>query len=474
VSKEEAKYFYRQGLHLLITERYEEAIEFLTRAIELDPEFIDAYSSRGELYKMTGHLIEGNTDIETAKSLRSGKWSFTTKPAVKRERTKLNMDDIESIYDSVYADRSDEDDSIEFDSEIYDYVFSDDSLDTEEVWDGLIHDDTETRGFPAILEFLGGAREEVSGALLFQPTRKDLTITQEDGSIDRIVYLEQLACIRFAGMPPEFHKEKNSSCHVEIIETSDGNIYHEAIHPEQDMENVLLGFSTKEHTRFKFSLLPISNIKKRYQERYLGEILLEKRFIAGDVLKSALAEHQQMKKMKFGKIIAKKAQILYAAVELELKKAYEGNMQGLKIGEILLAAGLVNEEQILEALQYQESLQNKKIGQFLIEKGIIQEKEVYVSLAEKFRIPFVDLRKVKVNKVILSLLPRDIVLKLKVMPIAIKDTSLIVATLCPDPGPLCEIILKNSPFTDVQFVLAQPSHLKNIIHMLYVIKGLGK
>ncbi len=472
MSKEEAKHFYRQGLRLLSSERYAEAIEFFTKAVELDPEFIDAYSNRGELYKMIGRYVEGNTDTETAKALRSGKLSSRT--TGKRETSKLNMDDVESIYDAVYSEGDDNEDPIEFDGDVYDYVFSDDSLDTEEAWDGLIHDDSETRGFPAILEFLGKGREEVSGALLFQPTKEDLTITKDDGSIDRIVYLEQLSCIRYAGIPSEFDKQPNDSCHIEIIETNDGNIYHEAIHPEQEMGNILLGFSTKEHTRFKYSLLPIGNIKKRRQERYLGDILVEKRFIAGDALKSALEEHQQLRKMKFGKIIAKKAQILYSAVELELKKAYEGNMQGLKIGEILLAAGLVNEEQILEALQYQESLQNKKIGQFLIEKGIIQEKEIYVSLAEQLRIPFVDLRKIKVNKVILSLLPRDIILQLKVMPIAVKESSLIVATLRPDIGPLCEIVLKNSQFTDVQFVLAQPTHLKNIINMLYVVKGVGK
>jgi tetratricopeptide (TPR) repeat protein len=469
VNKEEARHFHRQGLKLLHAERYPEAIEFFTRAIELDPEFSDAYTNRGELYKLMGRLIEGNTDIETARSLRSGKLSSR---AVQRETPKLNMDDIESIYDSIPG--GGDEDSLAFDDNIYDYVFSDDSLETEDVWDGLIHDDTETRGFPAILEFLDGVREEVSGALLFQPTGEDLTITREDGSIDRIVYLAQLARIRFAGLPPEYHKEMDSSCHIEIIETSDGNIYHEAIHPEQDMNNILLGFSTKEQSRFKFSLLPLVNIRKRCQERYLGDILLEKRFIAGDVLKSALEEHQQMKKMKFGKIIAQKAQILYSAVEVELKKAYEGNMQGLKIGEILLAAGLVNEKQILEALQYQESLQKKKIGQFLIEKGIIQEREVYLSLAEKFRIPFVDLRRVKVNKAVLSFLPREVVLKLKVMPIAVKDASLIVATMRPDPLPLRDIALKNCRLSDVRFVLVQPSHLKNIINMLYVVKGIGK
>jgi type IV pilus assembly protein PilB len=112
-----------------------------------------------------------------------------------------------------------------------------------------------------------------------------------------------------------------------------------------------------------------------------------------------------------------------------------------------------------------------KIGQFLVEKGILQESEVYISLAEKFRIPFIDLRKIKVNKKILSLLPRDTVLDYNVMPMALKGSALVVATLLPDPSSICEDILKHSRIPDIQFVLAQPTHLKNVINLLYKTKG---
>jgi len=465
VNKKEALLYFNQGMKFLHAEKLNEALDFFTRAIELDPNHTESYKNRGEIYTMLGRIVEGNADLEKAKFLRSGKAGGSGNEVKVK---KFDMKSVENVYDDVFAATSSgSDDLMDFDDQIYDYVFSDETLESDDLWDSLADEQSDKMGFPAIFEYLDGRREEVSRAVLFQPSSDEITLIQEDGNKNRIVALEQLSCMRMAGLPTQYSKKKDSRCHVEIIETLDGNIYHESIHPAQDMKNVLLGFSTKEGTPFKYTLIPLINIKKRYQRRFLGEILLEKRFIAGDVLKSALEEHQQLRKMKFGKIIAKHAHILYSAVEVEIQKAYEANKKGLKIGEILLDAGLVNEEQILEALDHQEKMQNTKIGQFLIEKGIIQEKEVYMALAEKFRIPFVDLRLQKVSKKILSLLPDTIIQRYKVLPIAVKETSLVVATVRPDPSAICEIVLKQSPMKDIEFVLAQPSHLRNVIRMLY-------
>lgn len=462
----EAQYYNRQGLQLLHADRLEESIEFFSKAIELDPEFSEAYLNRGEVCLLLDRVVEGNTDIQKAKDIKSGKLSSSKKPTGPVQ--KLNMKKVESIYDSVFPEDSNGyENALEFDDDLYDYVFSDDQLEDDTIWDNLIHDETDTRGFPSIIEYHGGEREEVSGALLFQPTHNDITLTLDDGSTKRVVPLEQICCIRMAGIPQDIAKVQDYSCQIEIIETIDGNIYHEAIHPEQDIDNLLLGFSTKEDTRFKYTLIPKKNIQKRCQQRYLGDILVEKRYIAGEIFKRALEEYQQMKSMKLGKIIAQRANILYSSVEQEIKNAYENNIRGLKTGEILLAAGLVNEEQILDALEYQESIQNQKIGQFLIEKGIIQEKEIYLALAEKFRIPFVDLRKQKVTKSTLTALPRDMVIQHQIMPLSLKDGILIVATLQPDTSKLCEFVLKQAKCQEISFVLAQPSHLKNIIHVLY-------
>lgn len=469
--KEEATHYHRQGLRMVHGGRYNDAIDFFTKAIEIDPNFAEAYQNRGEVLQVQGRLVEANVDLKSAKDLRTGKYKLTKFD--KKNITKVNMAEVESIYDTIYPEGTayDEKDTIQFEDDLFDYVFSDDSLEDDEVWDGLTKDQDESKGTPAILEYFDGEREEVLHAKLFQPGEKDVSIFNEEGRLDRVIALDSMCCIRVTSLPAEIIKKLNGETHVEIIETNDGNIFHEAVFAGQDFDHGLFGLSTKQETRFRYSFFPKSNIKRRCQERYLGDILLEKRFITVDVLNGALEELQRLKEMKLGKIIAITSQLHHSTLEEEIEKAQEGPLKGLKIGEILLASGIVNEKQVLDALDYQESLQKKRIGQFLVEKGILQEREVYISLSEKFRIPFIDLRKIRVNKKILSLLPRETVVKYSVMPITLKGSALVIATQLPDPSPICEEILKHSLIPAIQFVLAQPSHLKNVIHLLYKTKN---
>ena len=463
MKKKESLMYFRQGLEFLQGDRLDDALNFFSKAINLDPLYAEAYRNRGEVLNMLGREAEANADLQRAKSLQTGAGGGSPKK-VSRKIDKIDLQSVENIHGNLLG----VDDTIDFDSRLYDYVFSDDTLESDTLLASLAADKPQQLDFPAILEYLDGRRDEVLVTSLFGPARDEIILARkEDGGKEIIIALEQLSCIRLARMPAGFARNKDASCHVEIIETVDGNIYHEYIHPQQELNNVLYGFSTKQDSRFKYTLIPRAIIRKRLQRRHLGQILLDRKLIEGEALKHALEEHSELKKVKFGKIIAQHAHILYSAVESEIQRAYQANQQGLKIGEILLKAGLVNEEQIMAALEHQERLKNKKLGQFLIEKGILQENEVYQALAEKFRIPFIDLRQQKVTRATLGLLPREVIQKLHVLPLAIREGVLVVATLLPDPGPICEIVLQHASARNVEFVLVQPSHLKNVIRVLF-------
>jgi len=368
----------------------------------------------------------------------------------------------------VYEDLTlDADDELDFEDDLYDYVFSDDTLESDNLLEKVSTPQTTKTGAAAILEYLNGKRQEVPWTYLFEPTEDEITLVHDEGAEPEIVSIEQLSCIRLSRVPSGFARNKDDQCHVEIIETFDGNIFYESIHPVQNQENILFGFSTKKDTRFKYTIIPLHNIKKRSQRRHLGQILLDKKLITNVALQNVLDEHSELKKIKFGRVLAEHAKILYSAVEHEIQKAYEKPHQQLKVGEILLNAGLVSEEQIVSALAHQKRLQNRKLGNFLIEKGILQEKDVCMALAEKFRIPFVDLRHQKGSKKVLSLLPSELIKKLKVLPLSFNNGTLVIATLLPEPSTICEVILKHTPVKDIEFVLAQPSHLKNVINILF-------
>lgn len=463
---EEALHYNRNGLQLFHAEKLDEAIEFFSKAIEIDPSYPDPYQNRGQVLILLGRLVEGNADLHKAKALRSGllkKRNRTTAPV-----TKYDLGEVESIYDATFAEEADRDDTVSFDSDFYDSVFSDDAIETEKLREGLADDLHDAAGTPAVIEFLGGGREEVSCLVLFDPSPEEVTVIEANAENGRrTVPFRKISCLRLANLPRGIQAPALSSCQVEIIETRDGNIYHERFSSECHLQNGLLGLSTKDNTRLMYSFFPAANIKLRYQQRYLGEILIEKRFISDEILKRAIEEHQMMRDMQLGRILARQANILYSTIESAIRKAQNDGKKWLKTGEILLDAGLVNEEQILQALELQEKMKSKRLGEFLIEKGIINEKELYISLAEKFRIPFVDLRQYKVPRKILSLLPRKVIRKNTVMPIALEDSALVVATIDPDVSLIEPEVIRHSPVKEVRFVLTQPTHLKNVINVLF-------
>ncbi|HHO47376.1 MAG TPA: hypothetical protein ENN06_02800 [Desulfobacteraceae bacterium] len=54
-----------------------------------------------------------------------------------------------------------------------------------------------------------------------------------------------------------------------------------------------------------------------------------------------------------------------------------------------------------------------------------------------------------------------------VMPIGLQDGALVLATGDPDVSLIREEIVRRSPVKNVRFVLAQPTHLKNVINVLF-------
>ena len=185
------------------------------------------------------------------------------------------------------------------------------------------------------------------------------------------------------------------------------------------------------------------------------------------MLQRALQEYEQVKCMTLEKIIAQKARIPLAKINEILDQAKENQMQGLQKEEILLFSGLIGEEEILDAVESLENIQQLTLDQFLVEKGVVQEREIYISLAEKHKIPFVDLKGRKISKKTFSILPKSMIVKHEILPLAMKDDTMLVATHFADMTHLSEAIVKIADCKDVKFVLSPPSQIKKIISLLF-------
>jgi type IV pilus assembly protein PilB len=106
----------------------------------------------------------------------------------------------------------------------------------------------------------------------------------------------------------------------------------------------------------------------------------------------------------------------------------------LKLGDILLAKGLIDEQKIAEAVKQQRRL-GKRMGQIIVDQGWVSEKDMLVALGEQLSIPFVQLRSGLYDPQVTELLSKDIVSRLKVLPLFRVRGELTLATANPQAIP---------------------------------------
>jgi type IV pilus assembly protein PilB len=101
-------------------------------------------------------------------------------------------------------------------------------------------------------------------------------------------------------------------------------------------------------------------------------------------------------------------------------------MKRKKLGEILQEAGLVNEDQIQKALKIAKQT-GKRIGKILIEMEWVSEVDICQTLSKQLGIPMISLKNKKIDPKVLGLLPAKLCFKRRLIPLIVKDRSLVVA-----------------------------------------------
>src|SRR5262245_19498614 len=93
---------------------------------------------------------------------------------------------------------------------------------------------------------------------------------------------------------------------------------------------------------------------------------------------------------------------------------------------MLVAAGVVSEAQLREALAYQLN-GGLRLGEALLKLGYVDETTLTRHLARRLGMPFVDLTKDRVPESILARIPAEFAKEQGLLPIADKGGKLIVA-----------------------------------------------
>ncbi|MFV0520481.1 MAG: GspE/PulE family protein [Lachnospirales bacterium] len=106
-------------------------------------------------------------------------------------------------------------------------------------------------------------------------------------------------------------------------------------------------------------------------------------------------------------------------------------MKKLRLGDLLVAAGKINEEQLMMALKIQKEKGGKKLGAILVSEGFLTERVMLSALEEQLGIPYVDLSTVRMEKEIVKSLKEEIARRHNVIVVGMRNNKFIVATSDP-------------------------------------------
>ena len=98
-----------------------------------------------------------------------------------------------------------------------------------------------------------------------------------------------------------------------------------------------------------------------------------------------------------------------------------------RLGDMLIAAGYITEEQLNKALEIQRQTPDKKLGNIIVEQGYTTPRRLYKTIARQLNIEFVDLTTVDISKDLARIVPRTIVNKYQVVPVRADEKTLHLA-----------------------------------------------
>ncbi len=136
-----------------------------------------------------------------------------------------------------------------------------------------------------------------------------------------------------------------------------------------------------------------------------------------------------------------------------------------RLGEILVAAKAITEEQLRAALAVQEQ-RTILLGEALMEQGAVDELTLFRALAKQGRLPFVDLAERTPPARLTELIDGKTAWELKAMPVAEKDDQLVMAVADPQQT----VVVDTLQFLldrQIGFALTTPSALSGALERVY-------
>ena len=199
----------------------------------------------------------------------------------------------------------------------------------------------------------------------------------------------------------------------------------------------------------------------------LGELLIQQGLLDIAGLDDAVGVQATDREAPIGQILVEQAVLEETDVEeVVAQPARVRDGKRMRLGEILVEAGLATQAQIGQALAEQRNRRGKRLGQVLVEAGIVTEGALAKTLALKFRVPFIDLDNEDVDLTAAAEIPPGIIKRFRVLPFKSENRVLHVAMADPTAVEALDM-LRFSLGKRLQEVVVKPSQLDRYMEELF-------
>ncbi len=140
----------------------------------------------------------------------------------------------------------------------------------------------------------------------------------------------------------------------------------------------------------------------------------------------------------------------------------------LKLGEILMKAGMINEDMLAHA-QEEQKKNGSRIGSCLVKLGYITEEQLLNALSKQFNVPSINLSGTEINENTLKLIPAELAGKYLAIPVSRFGRILTLAMA--DPSDLAAIEdIKFATRFEIKPVVASEHSILKLIEKYYHIQ----
>ncbi|HOJ69188.1 MAG TPA: hypothetical protein PLH06_10365, partial [Candidatus Hydrogenedentes bacterium] len=132
-----------------------------------------------------------------------------------------------------------------------------------------------------------------------------------------------------------------------------------------------------------------------------------------------------------------------------------------RLGEMLVEEGVITAQQLAEGLKYQQE-HGGFLGQSLVALGFVSQDTIRQFVVKQFNIPHLNLLDYSINKQALELIPEEVCLRLKLMPIDKLGRILTVAMIDPLDEAALEEVRALCPSLRIKPILCDWDHFATV------------